>query len=42
VLQNTGFEVIVPDDVPETEPPRPEELELLRDVIDIEGLLRQT
>jgi glutaconate CoA-transferase subunit B len=40
VLANTGFEVIVPDDVPETEPPRPEELKLLREVIDSQGLLR--
>jgi glutaconate CoA-transferase subunit B len=42
VLSNTGFEVIVPDTVPETEPPRPEELELLREEIDLEGLLRAT
>jgi glutaconate CoA-transferase subunit B len=41
VLENTGFEVIVPDDVPETEPPQPEELELLRTVIDVQGLLRE-
>jgi len=41
VLENTGFEVIVPDTVPETEPPRPEELELLRDSIDTRGLLRE-
>jgi glutaconate CoA-transferase subunit B len=41
VLENTGFEVIVPDEVPETEPPRREELELLRTVIDVQGLLRE-
>lgn len=42
VLEHTGFEVIVPDEVPETEPPRPEELHLLRTVIDSQGLLRET
>lgn len=41
VIENTGFEVIVPDHVPETEPPRPEELELLRTSIDTRGLLRE-
>jgi hypothetical protein len=41
VVENTGFEVIVPGDVPETEPPRPEELELLRSSIDTHGLLRE-
>lgn len=41
VLDNTGFDVIVPDDVPETDPPRPEELDLLRTVVDREGLLRE-
>lgn len=40
VLENTGFEVIVPDEVPETEPPRPIELETLRTLIDRQGLLR--
>lgn len=40
VVTNTGFEVVVPDDVPETEPPRPEELEVLRAVIDRDGKLR--
>ncbi len=41
VVENTGFEVILPADVPETEPPRPEELELLRSSIDTHGLLRR-
>jgi glutaconate CoA-transferase subunit B len=40
VIERTGFEVVVPPDVPETEPPRPEELELLRTVIDPHGVLR--
>lgn len=42
VVENTGFEFEVPDSVPETEPPRPEELELLRTTIDTRGLLRET
>lgn len=40
VLDNTGFEVIVPDKVPETPPPTPEEIWTLRRRIDIEGMLR--
>lgn len=40
VLQHTGFDVIVPDDVPETEPPTDEELEIIRSLIDPHGLLR--
>jgi glutaconate CoA-transferase subunit B len=40
VLDNTGFEVIVPADVPETPPPTEQELELLRTVVDPKGLLR--
>ena len=40
VLEHTGFEVIVPADVPVTEPPSPEELNLLRTVIDPHGALR--
>jgi glutaconate CoA-transferase subunit B len=40
VVENTGFEVVIPTDVPETEEPRPEELELLRTIVDTEGLLR--
>lgn len=40
VLDNTGFDVIVPTDVPETQPPTEDELELLRTVIDPTGLLR--
>ncbi len=35
----TGFELVVPDDVPETRLPTPEELDLIRDVLD-PGALR--
>lgn len=42
VIENTGFDVIVGDEVRETEPPRLEELELLRTVIDSRGLLRDS
>jgi acyl CoA:acetate/3-ketoacid CoA transferase beta subunit len=38
VVAATGFELVVPDDVPETRPPTPEELELLRTVLDPRGL----
>jgi glutaconate CoA-transferase subunit B len=37
VLENTGFELIVPDNIPETPVPTEEELRLLREVIDPEG-----
>jgi glutaconate CoA-transferase subunit B len=40
VLANTGFEVIVPDAVRETDPPTSEELAVLREVIDQGGTLR--
>ena len=30
----TGFELVVPDDVPDTRLPTPEELDLLRTVLD--------
>ena len=38
VVDATGFELVVPDDVPETRQPTPEELELLRSVLDPRGL----
>ncbi len=41
VLENTGFEVIVPEHVPETAAPTPEEIQTLRERIDIEGMLRK-
>ncbi|MDO8211026.1 CoA-transferase [Conexibacter sp. CPCC 206217] len=39
VRQATGFELVLPDDVPETEPPTPEERAAMRDAIDPEGRL---
>jgi acyl CoA:acetate/3-ketoacid CoA transferase beta subunit len=41
VLTNTGFSPVVPDDIPETRPPTPEELSLIREVLD-PGDLRKT
>ena len=41
VVENTGFELIVPETVPQTEPPTKEELEFLRTRIDTEGMLRR-
>jgi glutaconate CoA-transferase subunit B len=40
VLNRTGFRPIVPDQVPTTKPPTKEEMHLLREVIDREGVLR--
>jgi acyl CoA:acetate/3-ketoacid CoA transferase beta subunit len=37
VVAATGFELVVPSVVPESRPPTPEELELIREVIDPEG-----
>ena len=37
VIENTGFELIVPDQVGKNEPPTVEELDLLRKKIDPEG-----
>jgi len=41
VVQNTGFELIIPKEIPTTEPPTVEEIELLRTKIDVEGFLRK-
>ncbi|MBI3068995.1 MAG: hypothetical protein HYY79_09040 [Betaproteobacteria bacterium] len=41
VVKNTGFELIIPDEIPVTEPPTPDELRLLRKRIDVEGVLRK-
>jgi glutaconate CoA-transferase subunit B len=41
VLENTGFDLIVPDDVGETPAPTDEELTVLRGVVDREGVLRR-
>jgi acyl CoA:acetate/3-ketoacid CoA transferase beta subunit len=38
VLDATGFELVVPSDLPETRLPTPEELDLLRTVLDPRGL----
>lgn len=34
VVEATGFELVVPDDVPQTRPPTAEELRIIRDVLD--------
>jgi glutaconate CoA-transferase subunit B len=41
VIENTGFEVLVPKHVPVTQPPTDEELKTLRERIDVEGMLRK-
>jgi acyl CoA:acetate/3-ketoacid CoA transferase beta subunit len=38
VVEATGFSLVIPDSVPETRLPTPEELQLLRDVLDPKGL----
>jgi hypothetical protein len=38
VVAATGFELVVPDDVPETRLPTDEELHVIRDVLDPDGL----
>jgi acyl CoA:acetate/3-ketoacid CoA transferase beta subunit len=38
VVANTGFALVVPKDVPETRSPTDDELRLLREVIDPEGV----
>ena len=38
VVQATGFELVVPDDVDESRPPTHDELRLIREVIDPDGL----
>lgn len=40
VINNTGFELVIPGEVPTTEPPTKNELWLLRNRIDVEGLLK--
>nr|MBC8224627.1 3-oxoacid CoA-transferase [Candidatus Bathyarchaeota archaeon] len=39
VLVNTGFELLVHDEVTETEPPTREELDLLRNEVDSAGIV---
>ncbi|NUS56091.1 MAG: CoA-transferase, partial [Streptomycetaceae bacterium] len=38
VVANTGFELVVPADVPETRLPTEEELRLIREVVDPRGM----
>ncbi len=40
VVENTGFELVIPPEVPATEPPTKEELEILRTRVDVAGFLR--
>jgi hypothetical protein len=37
LIENTGFELVIPDQVGYNEPPTAEELRLLREEIDPEG-----
>ncbi|HEY8578497.1 MAG TPA: CoA-transferase [Beijerinckiaceae bacterium] len=41
VVANTGFELVIPDDVPQTTPPTDWELEMLRTRVDRGGLLKK-
>jgi len=41
VVGKTGFELVIPKSVPQTEPPTSEELHILRTRIDVRGALRQ-
>ena len=41
VQSNTGFELVLEGDIPETPPPTEEELHIIREEIDTEGVLRQ-
>ena len=41
VVKNTGFELIIPEQVPTTEPPTEGEIEILRTRIDLDGVLRK-
>jgi len=40
IRENTGFDLVIPADVPETPPPTSEELRLLRTRVDRRGWLR--
>jgi glutaconate CoA-transferase subunit B len=41
VVENTGFELVVPDNVPQTEPPTQEQIDVLRSRIDVDEMLRR-
>ena len=38
VVENTGFELVIPDAVPETRPPSDEDLRIIREVLDPDGI----
>jgi len=40
IVENTGFELVIPDDIQETNAPSTEELTLLRTLVDSTGVLR--
>ena len=40
VQADTGFELVVPDSIPETEPPTRDQVDLIRNVIDPQGRRR--
>jgi len=41
VVENTGFELIIEGDIPETRAPSDEELRIIREVLDPEGLINK-
>jgi glutaconate CoA-transferase, subunit B len=42
VKQATGFELLIPDSIPNTEAPTAEELHVLRTRVDLAGRLRRS
>jgi hypothetical protein len=38
VVENTGFELVIPDEVPQSRQPTEEELRVMREVLDPKGL----
>ena len=38
VVENTGLELVIPDAVPETRAPSAEDLRIIREVLDPEGI----
>jgi len=40
VIENTGFELLMADEITANEPPTPEELRILRQQVDPDGLYR--
>jgi glutaconate CoA-transferase subunit B len=41
VVERTGFELVIPADIPQTEPPTEHELHVLRTRVDVQGVLRR-